>query len=241
MKIRVFDNSEALAVGAAAHFAATARAAVEARGVFNVSLSGGTTPRETYERLAAEPYRSEIDWARVHAFWGDERNVPPEHADSDYAMAKRALLDHVEIPRANVHRMQGELDVKEAADLYEAEVKKHFNSNGVPSFDLILLGLGEDGHTASLFRETQALEITDRLVIGNQVPSLDTWRLTFTYPLINAAHQVVFLAAGVRKAKIVQEIIELKNPEYPASQVAPHPGELHWLLDNAAASLLKSS
>jgi 6-phosphogluconolactonase len=241
MRIRIFDNPEALAVGAAAHFAAAAHAAVEARGVFNVSLSGGTTPRETYERLAAEPYRSEVDWAHMHVFWGDERTVPPEHPDSDYWMAKRALLDLIAISASNIHRMQGELNAKEAADLYEAEVKKHFNSSGVPSFDLILLGLGEDGHTASLFPRTDALRIQDQLVAANHVPELDTWRITFTYPLINAAQQVAFLVSGERKAKIVQEIIEQKNPEYPATHISPNPGELHWLLDKAAASLLKSS
>ncbi len=241
MKIHVFENSEALAVGAAAHFAAAAHAAIEARGIFNVSLSGGTTPRETYERLAAEPYQSEIDWARVHVFWGDERAVPPDHADSDFGMAKHALLDHVVIPEANTHRMQGELDAKEAADRYETEIRNHFNSAGIPSFDFILLGLGEDGHTASLFPETQALKIEDRLVAANHVPSLDTWRITYTYPLINAAHQVAFLVAGERKAKVVQEIIEEKNSEYPATHVSPNTGELHWLLDKAAASLLKSS
>lgn len=241
MQVHVFDNPEAVAVGAAAHFAAAARAAIAARGAFNVSLSGGTTPRETYERLAAEPYRPEIDWAHVHVFWGDERSVPPEHPDSDYGMAKRALLDHVSIPVENIHRMRGELDAKEAAKVYEVEIKNHFNSQDLPSFDLILLGLGEDGHTASLFPGTQALDVTDRLVVANQVPNLDNWRITFTYPLINAARQVALLVAGERKAKIVQEVVELKNPEHPASHVVPHSGELHWLLDKAAASLLKSS
>jgi 6-phosphogluconolactonase len=239
MRIHVFENADALSVGAASHIAAAAHAAIEARGVFNIALSGGTTPRQTYERLATEPYSSEIDWSHVHVFWGDERCVPPDHPDSDFGMAKRALLDHVSISGANVHRMRGELDAKDAAAQYESEISAHFASSD-PKFDLILLGLGEDGHTASLFPRTSALYEESRLVIENYVRDLEAWRVTFTFRLINTAEQVVFLAAGSKKADIVSKVIDEKLPEYPASHVDPITGELHWLLDASAAIKLKS-
>jgi 6-phosphogluconolactonase len=197
-------------------------------------LAGGSTPKTTYEILARD-YAGQIDWANVHVFFGDERAVPPDHGDSNYRMARETLLDHV--PVGSVHRMQGELPPDEAAEAYEQDLLDFFGSEGLPRFDLILLGTGPDGHTASLFPETSALEVHERLVVANPVLKLDTTRITLTVPVLNAARAVCFLVAGESKARPVAEILE-GNPdprEYPASLIQPQDGP-EWMLDQAAAS-----
>jgi 6-phosphogluconolactonase len=199
-------------------------------------LAGGSTPKAMYGVLARE-YAGRIDWSRVHIFFGDERPVPPDHDDSNYKLASETLLDHV--PIRSVHRMRGELPPDEAATAYEKELRTFFGAEGVPRFDLILLGLGRDGHTASLFPETSALEVHDRLVVANPVLKLDTTRITLTVPVINAARAVVFLVAGEDKAEAIEKILEEgADPRaYPASLIQPA-GELEWMLDQSAASLL---
>ena len=199
-------------------------------------LAGGSTPKATYEILARD-YADRIDWSNVHVFFGDERTVPPDHEDSNYRMAREALLDHV--PVGSVHRMQGELPPGEAAEAYEQDLRNFFGAEEVPRFDLILLGTGPDGHTASLFPETSALEVHDRWVVANPVLKLDTTRITLTVPVINAARAVYFLVAGEGKARPVAEILE-GDPdprEYPASLIQPQGGP-EWMLDQPAASLL---
>jgi 6-phosphogluconolactonase len=189
-----------------------------------------------YEILARD-YMDGIDWSKVYVFFGDERSVPPHHEDSNLKMASEVLLDHV--PVANVHRIQGELPPEAAAEAYEEELRKFFQTEDVPRFDLILLGIGADGHTASLFPWTAALEVHDRWVVANPVPRLGTTRITLTLPVINAARAVIFLVAGEDKAEALREILEgdADPHAYPAKLIQP-PGEPEWMLDQSAASLL---
>jgi 6-phosphogluconolactonase len=234
VSVRVYDNPEELAEAAAREFATRAAEAIEDHGRFAVVLAGGSTPKATYEILARD-YADRVDWSNVHVFFGDERGVPPDHEGSNYRMAREALLDHV--PAGSVHRMQGELPPDEAAEAYEQELRDFFGSNELPRFDLILLGTGGDGHTASLFPETSALEVHDRWVVANPVLKLETTRITLTVPAINAARAVYFLVAGEGKAEPVAEILEgTPDPrEYPASLIQPRGGP-DWMLDKAAAS-----
>ncbi|MCA1688604.1 MAG: 6-phosphogluconolactonase [Actinobacteria bacterium] len=238
MNLLVYETPEALAEAAARDFVARAEEAINALGRFAVVLAGGSTPKATYEALARD-YSGGLDWSRVHVFFGDERTVPPDHEDSNYRTAHEALLSRV--PVASVHRMRGELPPAEAAAAYEEELREFFGPDGVPAFDLILLGLGEDGHTASLFPETSALDVTDRWVVANPVLKLETTRLTLTVPVINAARAVVFQVAGEGKAAALREILEGDaDPRgYPAKFIRPENGELTWMVDKAAVSLLK--
>ena len=234
MSVHVYGSPEELAEAAAREFAARAEEAIEERGRFAAVLAGGSTPKATY-RILARDYADGIDWSKVHVFFGDERTVPPDHEDSNYRMAREALLDNV--PVGSVHRMQGELPPDEAAEAYEAELRDFFGPEELPRFDLILLGIGGDGHTASLFPETSALEVHDRLVVANPVLKLETTRITLTVPVINAARAVYFLVAGEDKAGALKQILEADpDPrEYPASLIQPQGGP-KWMLDQSAAS-----
>ena len=236
MSVRVYSSAEGLARAAAREFAARAEEAIEERGRFAVVLAGGSTPETMYGILARD-YADRIDWSKVYVFFGDERSVHPHHEDSNLKMASEALLDHV--PVGNVHRIRGELPPDEAAEAYEEELRKFFQTDDVPRFDLILLGIGADGHTASLFPETSAIEVHDRWVVANPVLKLDTTRITLTIPVINAARAVIFLVAGEDKAEALVEILEGEaDPRaYPAKLIQP-PGGPEWMLDRSAASLL---
>jgi 6-phosphogluconolactonase len=236
LSVRVYGTPEELAEAAAREFAAKAEEAIEERGRFAVVLAGGSTPEAMYGILASD-YLGRIDWSRVYVFFGDERNVHPDHEDSNHKMASEMLLDHV--PVGNVHRMLGELSPDEAAEAYEEELRAFFGTEEVPRFDLILLGIGADGHTASLFPETSALEVHDRWVVANPVLGLDTTRITLTVPVINAALAVYFLVAGEDKAEVLREILESDaDPRaYPARLIQP-PGGPVWMLDQSAASAL---
>jgi 6-phosphogluconolactonase len=238
LNLLVYETPEELAEAAAREFVARAEGAINALGRFAVVLAGGSTPKATYQALARD-YADKLDWGRVHVFFGDERTVPPDHEDSNYRMAHEALLSRV--PVGGVHRMRGELPPAEAAAAYEEELRKFFGPEGVPAFDLILLGIGEDGHTASLFPETSALDVTDRWAVANPVLKLETTRLTLTVPVINAAMAVAFLVAGEGKAKALKEILEGDaDPRgYPAKFIRPEGGDLTWMVDKAAAGLLK--
>lgn len=238
MSVVIFENPEKLAEAAARAFVEKAAKAIAERGRFAVALAGGSTPKATYEVLARD-HASDVDWADVHVFFGDERTVPPDHEDSNYRMARGALLDHV--PVGSVHRMKGELSPDEAAALYEEELLAFFE-DGPPVLDLVMLGIGGDGHTASLFPETSALEVTDRLAVANPVPKLDTTRLTLAVPVLNAARDVNFLVAGEDKAEALKEILEgdADPRRYPAKLIQP-PGGPVWMVDRAAASMLENS
>ena len=237
--IRIFDDPESLSRGAAEFFIDTARDAVAARGRFSVALSGGSTPRRTYETLARPSFRDRVDWARAHIFWGDERCVDPEDSRSNARLAREALLRHLPVPAGQVHPMDCLPDPREAARRYEALLQNFF-AGGEPRFDLILLGLGEDGHTASLFPGAPVLAEAARWVAEVYVPEQDLHRLTLTAPFINQAATVAFLVAGAAKAAVVREVIAgPRDPRrLPAQLIQPEPGELHWLLDKAAAGAL---
>lgn len=243
-EMEVFRDAPALAEGAARRFGELAGGAIGARGRFVVALSGGSTPKALLGLLAGSPYREGIDWGRVHVVWGDERCVPPDDAQSNYRMAREALLDHLPIPAEQIHRMPAEdPDHEAAADAYAATLRALFGlaPGELPRFDLIHLGLGTEGHTASLFPGSPALRERERLVAAPWVEKLGAYRITLTPPVINAAREAQFLVAGAEKAAIVRAIMTAPhNPdELPAQVVAPTDGRLLWLLDAAAAGELE--
>lgn len=235
-RIVVVDSPAALAARAADEFAADAARAIAASGRFTAALSGGKTPRAMLAALASRP----LDWRRISFFWSDERCVGPDDPDSNYGMARDALLSKIDVPPANVHRMRGELDPAAGAGAYDAELRGVFGT--AARFDLLFLGLGPDGHTASLFPGTAALDATDRWCAANEVTGnvASPWRLTLTYPAIDAARRILFLVEGNDKAGILATVLcgEQDARRYPAQGIAPKDGELVWLVDAAAAAKL---
>lgn len=213
--------------------------AIQQRGRFSLVLSGGSTPQPLYRALAQLPRASKLDWSRTQIFWGDERTAPPDHPDSNYSMAKQALLDHVPLPPKNIYRIQGELPPQDAAEEYEKLIASYF-INQEKRFDLVLLGLGADGHTASLFPESEALKETLLWATANYVPSQQVWRSTLTYPALTSARKIIFLVTGGGKAEIVKQIIENDqvSSKFPAAQVAAQHPNLTWVLDEESARLL---
>lgn len=238
-EVHVVPDAPALAEAGALEFARAAKDAFEDRGIFHAVLAGGSTPRALYARLTRPPFRGSIRWDRVRFFFGDERCVPPDHERSNYRMAREALFDPLGIPAARVFRMKGEADPARAARDYEAAIRRRFAGHRA-RFDFVLLGLGEDGHTASLFPETAALAERRSLVAANEVPKLSEWRLTLTFRALNAARRVVFLVSGPEKATAAAKILKKQRGyrDLPAAGVAPRRGTLLWLLDEAAASKL---
>jgi 6-phosphogluconolactonase len=238
--IRVCADQEALSRAAAGIFAEEARRAAQSRGRFTVTLAGGETPRRTYEILAQSPFRESVPWQGTHVFWGDERCVAAEDPRNNARLARRALLDHVPIPPAQVHPMVCDYSPREAAEGYEALLRGFFAAD-LPRFDLVLLGLGDDGHTASLFPGSSALEEQQRWVVEVHASGEGMDRLTLTVPVINQAALVVFLVTGSGKAPILRQVLE-DAPELssiPARLIGPADGKLLWLVDRDAASLLK--
>ena len=242
-RVVVVDGADALAREAAEEFEHRSNAAVASRSQFTVALSGGSTPRRLYALLAdpAAPFRGAIEWSRVHLFWGDERHVPPEDPQSNYRMASEELLSRVPIPEANVHRVEAELpDAAEAAARYDAELARFFalSPGEFPRFDLMLLGIGPEGHTASLFPGTRALDVLDRRVVENWVPKLNAFRITMTLPVFARAAAVLFLVAGEDKAPILRVVFDPKAPAeaLPCQRIRPESGELIWLVDRPAAA-----
>jgi 6-phosphogluconolactonase len=232
----VAADGEALSRQAAPYIAQILAAAAAARGTASIALSGGSTPRRTHELLAAPPLRDTIPWDQVHVFWGDERCVPPDHADSNYQMAYETLLSRVPIPARNVHRVPTEAGAPVAvAAHYERELRGHFGLEveDVPVFDLLLLGMGPDGHTASLFPDGPAVEETRRLVVPSEIEYMPHPRVTFTLPVLNAARAVAFLVTGRDKASALAKALA-GDPSVPAGRVHPD-GELRWYVDRAAA------
>jgi 6-phosphogluconolactonase len=235
--IRVHPDAAGLADAAARHIVELAQAAIDARGAFSIALSGGSTPRELHRRLASAPLVSQLDWSRVHVFFGDERCVPPDHPDSNYRMADETLLTHVTVPQAHVHRMRGELPPEEAAALYEQALRAFF-AGEPPRLDLILLGMGDNGHTASLFPGLQAVHEQTRWVVAEYVAEVGMWRITLTPVVLNLAREVLFLVAGSGKAAMLRQVLEgpFAPDERPAQIVRPSPGEVTWLVDAPAAA-----
>jgi 6-phosphogluconolactonase len=241
-RIEVAESVDALSHTVAEQFVRLTTDVIRERGRCTVALSGGSTPKAVYRALAAEPFRSRVLWEWIHFFWGDERHVPPDHVDSNYRMAMEALLSCVPVTDAQIHRIHSErADAERAAQQYDDEVRAFFG-NDVPRFDLVHLGLGKDGHTASLFPGTQALDERKRFCVANWVPSLSAHRLTLTLPVFNAARVVSFIVSGVEKAPIVAQALrglrETDASPLPAGLLQPVDGELWWMLDRAAAGEL---
>ncbi len=236
-QIVVSRNKSELKRDVAKAFCAEARQAIREKGRFAVALSGGSTPKLLFKELAKH-HRNEVDWSAVDFFWSDERYVPIDHPESNAGMAYRNLLLPLDIQPANVHPVPTDISpASQAADVYAETMAKYFGpSKQPPRFDLILLGIGEDGHTASLFPGTLALEEHDKWVAANWVEKLAVWRITFTYPLLNSAAAVLFMVAGQNKAEIVHRILEEEDNDLPAQRVKPQSGRLYWYLDSAAAS-----
>jgi len=246
LNIRYFVEADAatLAQRAAQHIVEVIGEAVEARGRARIAISGGSTPRAAFELLAHSnhPWHRRMPWDRLELYWVDERAVPPDDAASNYRMTREALLDHVSLRPEQIHRIEGELEPEVAAARYESELRNSFRLEGAetPRFDLILLGMGADGHTASIFPHTDAVHEMSRLVAANHVPQLDTWRITLTWPVINAASSVCFLIAGADKASVLQEVFcGPGDPErLPSQLIWPVSGILTLILDKAVAALL---
>jgi 6-phosphogluconolactonase len=238
----VWPTPTEVAAAAADCFASSAVSAVEARGLARIAISGGTTPKAMLALLAdrSKPYFGRVPWDKLHLFWVDERTVPPDHKDSNFGMTKAAMLDHVPLPAAQIHRIEGELEPEVAASRYEAAIRTDFRLEGAesPTFDLILLGMGDDGHTASLFPHTEAIHELGRIAVANRVEKMDTWRITLTWPVINQGREVVFLIEGAGKRDILREVLlGGYDPETKPSQlIRPASGELTFLLDAAAAA-----
>jgi 6-phosphogluconolactonase len=235
-EIRILKTAAELFEAAAAEFAAQASLAVRTNGRFAVALSGGSTPKTLYSLLATKP---DIPWDKVCFFWGDERHVPPDHPESNYRMANEALLSKVPVRPENIFRIHAEeKDAGAAALQYEQTLKDffHLSPGEFPRFDLIFLGVGPDGHTASLFPGTAALNETQRLVVANWVPKFKTDRITFTLPVLNAAAFVMFLLSGADKASTLHEVLENSSADLPSQNVRPANGKLIWLVDGPAAS-----
>ena len=234
MERKVLPDKTHLALAAVTHITAQAETAIQRDGRFSLALSGGSTPLMVYVMLT----KVRLDWDRVHLFWGDERCVPPDHADSNYHMARQNLLDHIDIPPTNVYRIQGELPPLQAAQDYENALRAFFP--GPQTFDLILLGMGDDGHTASLFPGTPALTARKRWVAAvkhDRPPHPLVDRVSLTLPAINAARQVTFLVSGESKAARLKEVFAANRASLPVNSVQPTSGGLLWLIDQPVAGL----
>lgn len=240
-ELRVYNDAEQLARAAAELFVSLSASAIHTRGRFRIVLSGGSTPRRVYQLLSTAEFSNRVDWHRVDFFWGDERYVSAEDRESNYRMTSETLLSHISIPTENVHRIRTEISPpSEAASAYEMEIRKSFqNTSSIPQFDLIFLGLGTNGHTASLFPHSAALSEPARLVVANFVSEMKMWRITMTAPLLNRGRTVAFLVEGDHKAEVLHEVLlGPKNPQrLPAQLIAPE-GKLLWMLDEAAAKLV---
>jgi 6-phosphogluconolactonase len=247
IKYYVEPDPAALAHRAAQHFLEMIGEAVAGRGRARVAISGGSTPKATFKLLADpnQPWRGRMPWDCLELYWVDERAVPPGDADSNYRMTREVLLDHVPLRPEQIHRIEGELEPDLAAARYETELRDGFRIEGAeyPRFDLIALGMGDDGHTASLFPHTEALHEKSRLVTANHVPQKDTWRITLTWPVIDHASSVFFLIAGSDKAKVLNEVLTgPHDPErLPSQLIWPCSGILTLILDQAAAALLPAT
>lgn len=244
MQIAIYDDKHTLSQHAAAYIMRIAKESIDQRGRFTIALTGGTTPGEAYRLLGSEPIRNQIDWQLVHVFWGDERCVPHTNPESNYYLAQQTLFDNVAIPKSQIHPVPTDLPDRDAASqAYTAEMQQAFDTHGIPSFDLIHLGMGPEGHTASLFPHQDSLREKHRLVMPVSVPKPPPDRLTFTPPLLNAARNVLFLVTGSEKADALHAVLEgeYQPDEYPAQIVRPTNGEVVWMLDRAAAQKLQTS
>jgi 6-phosphogluconolactonase len=240
--VHVYPNPTEVARAAARLFVEYAWQSIAKYGQFMVALSGGNTPRKSFEFLASDEFRGQVDWARVHIFWSDERAVPPESPESNYGMARRELLIRVPIPQANVHRMEAEkLNIGKAATEYEEVLREYLelDDRGFPRFHLVFLGMGPDGHTASLFPGTRVSRQTSRWVSTPTVNKSNTRRMTLTLPVLDSAQRVVFLVVGSEKAETLRKVLTEKfDPPFPSQLVQPRNGVKIFVVDEPAAELL---
>lgn len=237
-EIKVVPDGPAIAHEAAESIVAAANRAADEDRTFSIALAGGSTPRALYELLATDAYRGRVEWPRVEVFFGDERTVSPDHKDSNYRMVREALLSKVSLPGDNVYRMKGELEPQQAAKEYGQMLKDRFGEGGL---DMVLLGMGDDGHTASLFPETEALNEAKHRCVANFVRKLSTWRITLTAPFINRSKDVIILVSGASKAARLQEVLEgPRDPRrLPVQLIQPTEGKLTWLVDAPAAGMTR--
>ena len=244
-EIRIVKDPTELAIAAAGEFKRLADKAVKDKGIFNVALSGGSTPKAMFDLLNTDLWQITIPWFETHFFWGDERHVPPDDKDSNYRMTQEHLFSKIPIPSVNIHRIEAESSNAESAAVkYERELRQHFNlsQTEIPQFDLVFLGMGDDGHTASLFPGTDAVHDSKHLVAAPWVEKFNSHRITLTPKVINNSDRVVFLVKGEDKADALVEVIEgERNPDlYPAQIIDPTHGSLLWLCDRASCSKLSS-
>ena len=240
-QVKVYPDHDSLVVGTAEWILSASAEAISSRGACRIALSGGSTPRALFRLLAGDEWRPRFEWSRIELFQVDERAVPLDHPDNNFGMIERELLHTVQIPADHVHRVRTELGAEAAAEDYESQLRKTFPGTGIPCFDIVLLGMGEDGHTASLFPGTEALLETRRWVLGYLVAKLNMQRITLTFPVINDARKVLFLVSGAGKAATLREVFQGESPElhYPAALVEPRDGLLYWHLDSDAASQIR--
>jgi 6-phosphogluconolactonase len=222
---------------AALHFIAFSIKAITEHGNFVVALSGGSTPKEVFKKLTSQLYRQNIDWPKIHLFWSDERAAPPDSPENNYNMAMQCGLDSVGIPKEQIHRMQAEANIEDNAKKYEELIKKTL---GGRPFDLVILGMGEDGHVASLFPGTEALKEKERLIVPNFIPEKNSWRMTMTYPCINSAAGIVIYAFGKSKQQMLHTVLSTpeERPELPATLIGTKERHALWIADDDAAALL---
>ena len=239
LDLRIVDTAAELFRSAAREFATLAGQTVKKKDRFSVALSGGSTPKTLYTLLAVE-YAKAVPWDQTYFFFGDERSVPPDHPDSNYRMVNQAMFSKVPSPPDNIFRIYSEKDPAVAAREYEETLRSFFrlSAGQLPRFDLILLGIGPDGHTASLFPDSAALNETERLVVANWVEKFKAYRITLTFPVLNHAANVMFLVSGADKAGILHEVLENPKANLPSQKVRPEDGQLTWLIDRPAASAL---
>lgn len=236
----MFSDTKLLTKAALEAFIHLAAESIEEQGLFTVALSGGSTPEPLYAALGSAENIARVDWKRVHLFWGDERHVPHDHPDSNFGIVQRVLLRKIPIPESNVHRVPAELNIHEAAAKYEAELREFFVGPW-PRFNLVLLGMGEDGHTASLFPYSVGLHEEQRWFIANFAPKQETWRLTLTKNAINAARHILVLVSGEPKAEMLAEVFNgpYEPESKPIQYISPADGDMHWFLDAEASNKLK--
>ncbi len=238
-RLAICDDAKVAVAYAVEHWLACAQESVQRHDAFFVALSGGSTPKAIFQALVRTPYKEMIPWKKIHLFWSDERCVPPDHPDSNYKMALDAGLKEMPIPEGQIHRMVAEENLEDNALAYEAAMHRILGSH---PFDLVMLGMGEDGHTASLFPHTQALHVHNRLVVVNQIPQKNTWRMTMTYPCINSARHIALYVLGASKQEMVATVLQGDDrpDDFPVQRIGTPSHSALWILDKEAASQLKN-
>lgn len=239
MKMLVLPDIDGVSREAANIFISTAKGSIASQDRFTVAISGGSTPLRLFALLGSKTYADKVDWSRIHFFWVDERCVPKDDKESNFKGAWDALISHLPIPETHIHRIKGEESPDNGALEYEDDLQGFFGAGRVPDFDLVFLGMGDDGHTASLFPASDSLKETEKLAVPVYVERLKSWRVTLTLPVLNNAKSTIFLVTGKNKADVLKEIIENKSLKYPAGLIKPIRGSLTWLIDEDAAGKIR--